>query len=458
MKLKAFIDSHLHVLGIGYYQDIINLNNVTSIEEIVNLISEDSRDIIVCRGYNQENLREKRSPEKKDLSRFLKPVVIFRVCGHVAVVNQAMMNMMKLNDEYFQVAGGSIDYEKGILSENALKLIQSALPKPTKNDIKRYLINANKVLIENGITKVASDDFSGFDLDYEKIIEAINEVDEEGLLDVEITEQVNLPKDKLIDFINKGYVNKRYKHYKLGPLKILADGSLGGRTASLNEPYSDELNNSGILTFNDNELLELIELASSNDMDSVVHAIGDRAADLVINAIIKAQVKYPRKAAKNAIIHAQILNRNQIALMSKHNIKAIVQPIFINSDIKIIESRVGERSKESYLFKTMYDNIHTGFSTDSPVENVNPFHNLYCAITRKSINFPNYPAFNVDECFSLSEAINAYTNKNLDFVYSEESNDYIEINKNIFEVGSSEIKDLFVKRVIIDGKIVFDKK
>lgn len=458
MRLKAFIDSHLHVLGLGYYQDIINLNNVTSIETLTNLLKQSRKDIIVARGFNQENLVEKRMPLKQDLDEISRPVVIYRICGHIAVVNQAMIDFMGTHKLSFPVSGGSFNLETGLFTEKALSLISEVIPKPTKEDLKRYLVKANDILLENGITKVASDDFSSFDLDYEIIIEAINEVIAEGKIDISITEQVNLPLERFKDFIKKGYVNKRYRNFKMGPLKILADGSLGGRTASLNEAYSDDPLNFGILTFSDGELAELIDLAFRNDMDVVVHAIGDKAVDQAIRIISSLDKKYSRKKPNNAIIHAQILNRKQIDLLKKNQINAIVQPIFINTDIKIISDRIGNRDKESYLFKTMFDNINVGFSTDSPVETVNPFHNIYCAMTRKSIDFPEYPPFNSEEAFSLKSALEAYTENNLGFVYEKESFDYIEINEDINNLDLENLKDIKVRRTFINGKIVYERK
>ena len=458
MRLKAFIDSHLHTLGIGYFEDILNLKTVKSIKEIQDLIKSSDKDIVVARGFNQENLEENRMPLKSDLDIVDKPVVLYRVCGHVAVINQKMIDLIGKDLLNKPISGGSYNLETGLFAEKALSLISEVIPKPTKEDIKRYLIKANNILIKNGITKVASDDFSSFDVDYEMIIEAINEVIAEGKIDISITEQVNLSLDKFKDFIKKGYVNKRYRNFKMGPLKILADGSLGGRTASLNEPYSDDLNNYGILTYSDNELRDLIDLAFKNDMDVVVHAIGDRTVDQTIRIIASLNNKYARKSPNNAIIHAQILNKKQIDLLKANHINAIVQPIFINTDIKIISDRIGNRDKESYLFKTMSENINLGFSTDSPVETLNPFHNIYCAITRKSIDFPKYPPFNPDEAFSLSNALKAYTDNNLGFVYEKESLDYIEIVEDIHNLGIEELKDIKVRRTFINDKIVYERK
>ena len=456
MILKSFIDSHLHMLGIGYYQEIIDLKSTKSIDEIIDLVKDKDLPFLVARGFNQANLKEKRMPVKKDLQEIDKPLILFRICGHVAVVNQKMLDLMRIDESTPQIEGGSFDYNTGIFTEKALGLVYDKIPEPNKEDLKRYLINANKILISNGITKVASDDFSSFNVPYELVIEAINEVDEMNLLDVEITEQVNLPINQLQDFINKGYANKRFNNFKMGPLKILADGSLGGKTAALFEDYSDDFNNKGILTFTDQELYDLVSLANNNGMDSVIHAIGDRTVDQVIRTFKKVQEEHPRKSEGNAIIHAQLATRSQIKEMKENNIGAIVQPIFINSDIKIVDERIGERKYDSYLFKTMFENINTGFSTDSPVENVNPFENIYVAVSRKSIDFPEYENFLKEEAFNIEDALKAYTDENTRFVYDKTHDDYIEIDRDIYQIPVEEIKNIKVIKVIKNGKTIYE--
>jgi len=456
MKIPAFIDSHLHFLGIGYYQDIIDLKDSLSVFDILKKLSRSNREIIIARGYNQDKFKNKTMIEKKDLATIAKPVCIFRVCGHVAILNQAMLDYLDFT-ENTKVSGGTIDYKRGIITENALNLLQEALPKPTIEDLKRYIINANNLLLSQGITKVASDDFSSFALPFEQVIQAYNEVDEQGLLQVEVTEQVNLSLSELKRFKEKGLINKRYNHLKMGPLKVLTDGSLGGRTASLNEPYSDDNNNFGVLTYKDQDLQELVDFASANDMDSVLHAIGDKACDQVIKILINTQNRYSGKRHNNAIIHAQLLNRKQIDLMKKHSIKAIIQPIFINTDLLIIDGRIGRRRSDSYLFKTMNENLHVGFSTDSPVETVNPFHNLYCALTQKSIDYPNLKPLNNSECFTLKDALKAYTTNNLDFVYDQDHSDYIEIDRDIYNIDFSDLKATNVLKVYRNNKIIYSK-
>ena len=402
----------MHVLGLGYITYNIDLTEIKSIPELKEkLIKSDHQKIIIGRGWNQDNFKEKRMPTKSDLNMVSKdiPIVIVRACGHVLVVNDKMLEIANISTETHKVFGGAFSFQTGLFTENALKLIYDKMPLPGKEELRKYFITANKILLQNGITSVASDDFCIFPIDYELVIETLLELYNENLMQVKITEQVNLPYEKLEDFISKGYVNKQMGSLKMGPLKILSDGSLGGKTAYLKSPYVDEPDNYGINTYSDEELFKLIYLADRNNMDVVIHAIGDAASEQVIQALIKSLKITKRLVHSHAIIHAQLTNREQIQRMKEYNIGAIVQPIFLNSDIPVVPKRIGKRAEESYLFKTMYNNqIKVGFSTDSPIEPVNPFYNMYAAMTRKSIKLPDLTPFYESESFTLSVSLKCY--------------------------------------------------
>jgi predicted amidohydrolase YtcJ len=443
--------------------EYVDLSVCKSHEEIRTVLEKNmDRDFIIARGFHEENFLEKRIFTKSLLDKLSKelPIVVIRTCGHVLVCNDKMMELASIDNSSEQISGGTFDYETGIFTENALSVIYDQIPKPSKERIKEYMIAANKELLSMGITSCGSDDFSTINVDYEIIIDAYRELYEEGLLDVRIYEQVNIPDlNELKEFIQKGYHKLEFGHFKMGPLKLLADGSLGGRTAYLKEPYSDDLNNRGVSVFTQDELNDLIYLADSNSMDVAIHGIGDGVIDMIIKGIEKSLSKTKRKDHRHSIIHNQLANRDQISKMKELGIGAQVQPIFLNSDIPIIESRLGNRSKETYLFNSMFKEIHTTISTDCPVEPLNPFYNLYCAITRKSIKHDT-EAFLVDEAMTLEDALEAYTVNPYYLSYDEDKSydDYIIVDREIYSNKANELLNIKVIETYINGKLVFRRK
>ena len=190
MKLPGFIDSHMHVLGLGYITFNLDLTVAKSIEDVKDIIKQsNNKNIIIGRGWNQEDFIEKRIPTKNDLNVVSSdiPVILVRVCGHVIVVNDKMLELAGIDSQTKQILGGDFSFETGIFSENAIYLIYNKMPKPTKQDLRKYFIKANQILLSNGVTSVASDDFSIFLVDYELVMEIIKELYEEQLFQVQVS-------------------------------------------------------------------------------------------------------------------------------------------------------------------------------------------------------------------------------------------------------------------------------
>ncbi|MCF7925181.1 MAG: amidohydrolase [Candidatus Izimaplasma sp.] len=463
IKHPAFNDSHLHLLGLGYVETMVDLSSYTSIADTYNITLD--QNIIFGRGWHQDQFIEKRYPTKEDLNTISteKPVIFLRVCGHVLVCNDKAMAVAGVTSQTPQVSGGAFNYDTGVFSEDAMRMIKDILEKPDKAAVKEMLLSGQKQLFENGITQCASDDFSILDVPYEMVLEALQELYASGEMTIRLTEQVNLPKVSLLkDFLSKNYHNLHFGNFKMGPLKLLADGSLGGRTAFLNAPYTDDSSTRGIKVFDDDKLEELIYLADSHGMDVAIHAIGDAIIDTILDTFKKVTERTGRTNHRHSLIHAQLATKKQIKRMKQMGIMPIVQPIFINSDLPIIESRLGKaRTNESYLFHTMLKaGLNVGFSTDAPVEPVNPFYNIYTAMTRKSIKHPQLDHFDNDGLFTYQSALDCYTINNAYHSYDEDNvfNDYIVLNKDPKTAESDELLTTSVLETYLDGTLVYKKQ
>jgi len=398
LVLPGFFDSHLHLVGLGYNKSLFDLNGL-DVRQIVKLMKECNKDFIIGRGWHQNSFTNSLTRDDLDKVSIDKPVIAIRVCGHVLVANSKAIQLSGIKTDYYP--GGTINLETGEFTEDALEVIYNLIPKPTVESIKEMILLSQEDLLANGITTVGTDDFSMINIEYEDVIKAYTELIDENKLKIRIIQQVNLPKvDDFKDFLSKGYANRIYSsHFKMGPLKLLLDGSLGGMTAFMNNPY-EGTDNVGVHTFSQDELNHMIKLAQDNGMDFAIHAIGDGAVDMILNA--------PKKKSRSGIIHAQFLNQSQIDECLKQSLTIYAQPIFLNSDIPIIEKLVGDRYKESYLFKSMYDKgLSVSFSTDAPIESINPFENIFVAIKRTQLT-DNKP-FLIDEAFSFEETIKCYT-------------------------------------------------
>lgn len=417
LVLPGFNDSHMHLYGTAYVKEQLSLNDCRSVEDILTRLSERlsspgfEGDHLIARGFNQNTFADKRFPTKAELDTISKTVsiVVTRVCGHIAVANTAALRRSEI-DETTSVEGGTIDYGTGLMTEKALGLLFSADLKPSKEEVKRLVKQGMQEALKVGVTTIQTDDLMhAFPGDYEKMIETYQELDAAGELPIRLRLQSQLPNvDLLQDYIAKGYPNKRYSdRLIMGPLKILTDGTLGARTAAMQEDYSDMPGEKGILTYTDKDLYELVKEAHLAGMSVAMHAIGDAAMTQVLDAYERVLNEFPRADHRHCIIHCQITNDAILKRMAQLHVYAAVQPIFIDADLEIVRDRVGPRADLSYAWKTMKElGINVAFGTDAPVEDINPIENIRAAVTRTNHEGHTYLP---EQAFTVAEAIHAYT-------------------------------------------------
>ncbi len=462
--LPGFHDSHMHMLGIGKIMSWMDLSIYSDTSSLIKAAKAHPHPIILGRGFHESQFVKGERLTKSVLNEISteKPIIFYRVCGHMIVANDVAINQARSQNP-LPSDENSYDLDTGVFKEDAIHFITHILPKPTKAQIKEEILNAQNYLLSQGITSIGSDDFSMYDVEFELILDAFKELDQTGQLKINVLEQANIPNlDNFQRFIDKGYVQKAYNRYTLGPLKLLADGSLGARSAYMSTPYHDS-NQTGIKVFSDETFKAFINKANASGMDVAIHAIGDQMVEDIINTI-EAIPEEKRQDRRHSIIHAQLARRDQIERMAELNIGAQTQPIFINSDIVILDEALGERKQETYLFKTMADKgVVTTISTDAPVEPVNPFFNLYCAITRKSIKYPEVEPHLKEEGFTMENAVKAYTTVPAYFAYKEntvgaikkdQAADFI-IVKDLNLADPSTLLDASVLETVINGETVY---
>ena len=482
--VPGFNDSHMHVLNYGYSLTQADLNFIESIDALkqkMRSFIEDKNipkgEWVKGRGWNHDYFQdEKRFPNRYDLDEVSRehPVFATRTCGHVTVVNSKALEVLNINKDTPQIEGGHFDLDEngeplGIFRENAMVLVYGEIPIPTVEEVKEMIVNAVKDLNKYGITSVQSDDFEALPgNDYDKIIQAYMELKEEGKLSIRVYEQYLLPEiDRLKEFYHKGYkTGWGDEIFKIGPLKLLQDGSIGARTAALNEPYSDDPSTSGIITATAKELSELVSLAHKNDNQIAIHGIGDRAMYMGIQALEKALGEKPNDDHRHGIVHAQITDEHILNKMEELNILAYIQPFFLDYDWKIVRDRVGEiREATSYNWKTMLDKgIHIACGSDAPIDFFNVMSGIYEAVTRKDLEGNPKEGWLVDQALTVEEAVygytvaGAYTSFEEDIKGSIEEGklaDMVVLSEDIFQIPADEIKDVTVERTIFDGKVVY---
>jgi len=472
--LPGFNDSHMHLLGYGMALCQVDLNGSKSVEDMIEKTKAFIKDNdikpgswILGRGWNQDLFDKKEIPTNKDLDKISTDhgIVLRRVCGHVAIANSKVLEDLNLSEDFTETPGGS--YDHGIFRENAMDLIFDQMPKPDKDLMKHYIKTGVKALHQVGITSVQSDDLCVFPKDLSQMtLEAFEELAADDDLQLNVYEQA-LFRDlsHFEKFVSKGYqANKTVGNFKYGPLKILGDGALGGRTAWLRKGYADAPETKGISMYSQEDLNDYVAFAQKNDISVAIHCIGDAMLDSALEAIEKAMVLYPNDKLRHGIVHCQITHTDQLHKMRDLNILAYVQPIFLDYDLHILEDRVGkDLASTSYAWQTMVDlGIKIPFGSDAPVETPDPLKGIHCAVKRQTLQGWPEDSYNSKENISLHQALRYYTADGAYSSYDEDHKGQIQSGflADLVILDSSRldsILDVSVHTTIFQGEIVYTK-
>lgn len=444
--LPGFIDSHIHLSSLGQSLKMLNLKGTKSIEELKKKLKEYARKTstswILGFGWDQEELG--RYPTKEDLDEVIddKPVLLYRTCFHAAVLNTRAIEMANLEEDE------DVDLETGIIKENALEKVREIINKAlTVEDYKHFIEEGAKFVLSQGVTTV------GFVSVNKKSLRALLELDNEGRLPIRVFVYLN---PSLLEELKSLGLTKKIgsKRVKIMGIKVLADGSLGARTAWLSKPYEDAPT-AGHPNVSREELEKIVKEAYQLNLQVAIHAIGDKTTDMILEVYEKF------RGERNRIEHASVLRKDQIKRMKKLGVVASVQPRFIISDWWAVK-RVGkERAKWIYPFKSMLkEGIVIGFGTDSPIEPVNPWETIYAAVTRGKFENTETYHYTKDERLSLEESLHGYTYGSAYIMHAENEigtleegkfGDFIIVDKDPFEVKDKELRDIKVLEVYVGG-------
>lgn len=474
-------DSHLHITMIGEAMNSCELGSARSIDDIINIGREflkknpDTK-ILSGGGWNQDYFinGEKRLLNRFDLDKISTeiPIIFTRVCVHVAVGNTRALEILGINKDT-KVEGGTIEIgndgnPNGVFNENAVTLLDSIKEAKNEEQIQKNFLKACEYALSVGITSVQSCDVlrSGFD----ETFKAIHNIYKNKKTKLRYSHQFNF--QDIEDFEN--YLNGKFdigvydeKFLSRGCLKLFKDGSLGARTALMLEDYKDDPGNRGVEALNNAQFQELCDLATKNDLQVLTHTIGDGAIESVINSYEKT-MENGENPLRHGIVHCQITNKKQLERIARLNIPVVFQPIFLDYDNKIVESRVGsDLASTSYAFNTLYQlGAPISMSTDAPVENCNPFPNIYCAVTRKDLDGNPEDGFYPNEKMRVEDVIDAYTYGSAYNEFKEDFKgklkpnyvaDLIVLDQDIFTINPDEIKDIKVLKTMIDGEFVYQR-
>ena len=421
----GFIDTHLHLVGYGRTQFCCDLGQHTgSLREVISYMRGFLRekppakgDWLFARGWNEDLFTDVHRPlTRYDLDEVSRDVPIFagRTCGHCTCVNSKALEVIGASPEMPVPEGGRIGIENGELTgmfyDNAINLLREHMPLHGVEEIKTYIESACRNLLSYGVTGAMTDDFTKL-YRWQEVTQAYRELEQEGKLPVRIYQQCYFDTPEgLKAFRDAGFTTGVGSDlYRIGPLKMIEDGAVGAHTAYLTRPYSDRPDTCGAPVYSQAVLDEMISLANRADMQIAIHTIGDACVDMALDSFEKAFAEHPRTDHRNTLIHCLVTRPEQLPRIRDLGLRVHFQSEFLDYHCRIAEARLGDRVNDAYAWKSMKDaGIPVSNSSDSPVEIPSPLRGIQLAVTRQSLDGSG-SVLNPRECFSVEEAIAAYT-------------------------------------------------
>ncbi|MHB8926976.1 MAG: amidohydrolase [Bacillota bacterium] len=473
--VPGFIDSHLHLLNFGLYLQRMDLIGVKSLAELTRLVAEKhaalpAGDWVLGRGWDQDLFAEKRYPSRRDLDAVApdRPVALTRACGHALAANSEALRRAGVARETPDPAGGQIDRDEtgeptGIFRERAMGLMTRVIPKPGANELATALRAAVGQALAAGVTSVHSDDCGAFG--FGPVLGLYRgHLGPEGLpFRVRVDVSNEAIGDLLATDLRTGSGNG---FVQVGSVKMFADGSLGAGTAALSEPYNDNPGSRGIPVVTPEQMKENVLRAHRSGMQVAVHAIGDLAIDMTLDAYEAALADRPRPDHRHRIIHGQIMRPEQFERFARLGVVADIQPKFITTDMRWAERRVGPRRiRTSYAWRTFLDHgVHCAGGSDCPVEPLDPVLGLYSAVTRQDLEGHPREGWLPDQRLTAEEALRLFTLGGAYAAFEEKDKGSIEpgklgdlvvLDRDPTAIPGSELKDLRVEMTIVGGRMAF---
>ncbi len=415
-------DSHLHLVSLGMTMGWVDSKpeSAPTLEALLGAISARAAqskpgEWILSRGYDQTKLDTGRHPYREELDRAApnNPVMLVRACGHIAICNSEALRLGGIDEKSPTPQGGLIEQQNGrltgLLAENARAPVQAAIPAATEEDIIAGIERGGQYLLSLGITScmdAAVGQKGGF-----REIAAYHRAKRDGRLPVRtwLTLLGDDGRSIVPQCYDAGLISGTGDDMlMIGGVKLFLDGSAGGRTAWMTEPYLGDDKTTGVWMWEDAELERMVLDAHKKGYQLVCHAIGDAAIEQLITAYEKALAAFPDPDRRHRIEHCGFSTPAQHERMVKAGIYPCPQQVFIHDFGDAYVKVLGpERAMPSYPFRTWFDlGLKPATGSDAPVCDPNPFPNFHTMLTRETWKGT---VMDAAQRVSIEEALQAYT-------------------------------------------------
>ncbi len=474
MVTPGFVDSHTHFIPGGFQLSSVDLRDAESREEFAQRIGAFAETVPpgtwITGGDWDHEMWGGELPRKEWIDAVTPehPVLVSRLDGHMALANSLALELGGVTASTPVPPGGEMVLDPrtgeptGILKDEAMGLVGRAIPDATEEEMDRALDAAIAYALSQGVTQTHHMGTSW--AEFETFVRARDE----GRLRMRIYSVVPLSMwERLRDFMAGN--GKGDDRLWWGGLKGFVDGSLGSTTAWFYDPYADDPGTAGLLTTDTASLRRWTLDADEAGLQVIIHAIGDRANDWLLDVYADAEGAHGPRDRRFRIEHAQHLSREAMSRFSALGVIPAMQPYHAIDDGRWAEKRIGpERIKSTYAFRSLLDaGVEPAFGSDWTVAPMNVRQGLYAAVTRRTLDGANPDGWVPEQRITLEEALRAYTIGSARAGFMEEKvgtlepgkyADLVILSEDLFAIDPVDIPQVQVDMTVVEGEIVYRRE
>lgn len=414
--VPGFVDAHLHPLPMCFFEHHLDLADATSLADVLDLLTDRARRTepggwVMGLRLDDEVLAERRLPTRSDLDRVGggRPVVVLRRDGHHAVGSTAALAAAGIDATTPTPPGGTIHRDDageltGLCGESAASLLLSAVPSPEWEALQDALGRVVARLSSHGVTAISAicqtSEVGPAGAAGRLEAAAWSAFVEQVPFDVQ-TILIGATSEQVTELRGTA-LHRPAAGRRLDAVKLFLDGTLGGHTACMHQPFADH-QGAGMLTLEPGAAYTAMVDAHTAGLQICVHAIGDRANHVAVELFGRLLEEHPTSDHRHRIEHASVLDDTTIERMAQLGVAAVVQPASLATERQWLARRLGPgRVDAAYRFRSLLDaGVAVAGSSDGPIETTDVLASMRCATERLGIA-PR-------EAITATEALTLYT-------------------------------------------------
>jgi predicted amidohydrolase YtcJ len=389
------------------------------------------------------------------------PVAVSRLDQHMWLLNSVALKLAGIDRNTPEPAGGRIVRDAqgeptGIVIDLAKERVERVMPPPTEAKLERMFRDGIAAGLRYGVTQ---SHLMGLDW---VMHETVVRMRAKGETDMRFNSLVPLKDwERLAQLVKREGRGDDWVRW--GGLKVLADGSLGSRTALFRAPYDDAPQTRGLTVTSEKDLREWLTHADKHGLQVAAHAIGDEANDLVLDLMAEVAKTNGPRDRRYRIEHAQHLSPQAIARFGKQNVVPSMQPYHAIDDGRWAINRIGaQRLKGTYAFGSLFAaGARVSFGSDWPVAPFNPLTGIAAAVLRQTIDGKNPQGWLPEQRVTVEQALTAYTSTNAYVGFHDDRlgrlaagylADFVVLDSDLLKMDPQKLADARVLRTVVDGK------